>query len=79
MRIEVTRNIKYSADLEDIYDHFDWEEIRSGYDLKAWEGMDRNQVYDSVCEELTNLFMSDIEELLEEDDDDFNIEIYGDL
>ena len=79
MRIEVTRQIKYSGDLEDIYDNFNWEDIRSSYDLKPWEGMEQHQVHDALMEELSNMFMADIDELLEEEDDDFNIEIYGGL
>jgi len=79
MRIEVIRKVKYSGDLEDIYENFDWNDIRSGFDLKPWEGMTRDQVHDTLVEEISNMFMSDIDELLEEDDDDFDLEIYGGL
>lgn len=79
MRIELVRTVKYSADLEDIYENFDWDDIRSQYDLKPWEGMTSAQVQDSVTEEITNMMMSDIDELLDEDDDDFDFNIYGGL
>ena len=79
MRIELVRTVKYSAELEDIYETFDWEDIRCQYDLKPWEGMTSAQVQDSVTEEITNMMMSDIDELLSEDDDDFNFNIYGGL
>ena len=48
MRIEVTRQIKYSGDLEDIYDNFNWEDIRAGYDLKPWDGMSAGLVQDAI-------------------------------
>ena len=79
MRIELVRTVKYSADLEDIYETFDWDDMRSRYDLKPWEGMTSSQVQDCVTEEITNMMMSDIDDLLEEDDDDFNFNIYGGL
>ena len=79
MRIEVVRKVKYSGDLEDIYENFDWEDIRSSYDLKPWEGLTESQVYDTLVEEISNLFISDIDDLLSEDDDDFDLEIYGGL
>jgi len=79
MRIELVRTVKYSADLEDIYEEFNWDDIRSSYDLKPWEGMSSAQVQDSVIEEITNMMMSDIDDLLSEDDDDFDINVYGGL
>jgi len=79
MRIELVRTIKYSADLEDIYEEFNWEDIRASYDLKPWEGMSSAQVQDIVIEEITNMMMSDIDSLLDEDDDDFDINVYGGL
>jgi len=79
MRIEVVRKVCYSADLDDIYDQFDWDSIRESYGVKPWEGLTRNQVHDALCDELTNMFMSDIECLLDEDDDDFDLEIHGEL
>jgi len=79
MRIELVRTVKYSADLENIYENFDWEDIRAGYDLKPWEGMSSGQVQDSIIEEITNMMMSDIDDLLSEDDDDFDINVYGGL
>ena len=41
--------------------------------------MSSGQVQDSVIEEITNMMMSDIDELLSEDDDDYDINVYGGL
>ena len=51
MRIEVVRKVCYSADLDDIYDQFDWDSIRECYDVKPWEGLTRNQVHDALCDD----------------------------
>jgi len=41
--------------------------------------MSSGQVQDSIVEEITNMMMSDIDELLSEDDDDYDINVYGGL
>jgi len=79
MRIELVRTVKYSANLEDIYEEFNWDDIRASYELKPWEGMSAGLVQDAITEEITNMMMSDLDSLLDEDDDDFDINVYGGL